>query len=522
MKSRNTIFLLIIFCITTFFVNRSALPTDIMESRNIVTAREIVSDGNWLLPTMNGELRLEKPPLPTWVAGLMEMVAPNNLSVQRFAPAVMGLIWTLFLFLTAKYLTRRNDFAVNTVLVFLTLYNVVLMGRSATWDIYCHSFMMGAIYFFLRGFYDDDHGFYEEDQGFYYEGPLHTHKWRWFLLAGLFMGLSFESKGPVSFYALLLPFILTVILLRKPRMKGKWGPLCVSILICLVLGGWWYIYLLTYHPEATEYVIHKESAAWSGHNVRPWYYYWRFFLEGGLWAPFILAALVIPFWRKRISQPKKYVSVVVWMLLQLVLLSCMPEKKMRYLLPMAPTVAMSVAFVLVWLETQSKHRKLSQGFVWIYAGIFFIAELFFLRPVGKLFGNPNEHSINEVCTMSNLDHVPFYHNEKEELRIELVYETRRKILPLDLNNVTKVMGSLPCVIVSQKPLTDEMPLTILNKLDTVSIGYFDDNKHPRKDSHYSSLFLNHVTLLKVKKNKILKKDISVRSKVNKSMKKEKK
>jgi 4-amino-4-deoxy-L-arabinose transferase-like glycosyltransferase len=102
MKSRNTIFLLIIFCITTFFVNRSALPTDIMESRNIVTAREIVSDGNWLLPTMNGELRLEKPPLPTWVAGLMEMVAPNNLSAQRFAPAIMGFDLDTFLVFDSK------------------------------------------------------------------------------------------------------------------------------------------------------------------------------------------------------------------------------------------------------------------------------------------------------------------------------------------------------------------------------------------------------------------------------------
>ena len=30
-----------------------------MESRNLITAREMVSEGNWLIPTMNGELRLE-------------------------------------------------------------------------------------------------------------------------------------------------------------------------------------------------------------------------------------------------------------------------------------------------------------------------------------------------------------------------------------------------------------------------------------------------------------------------------
>lgn len=498
MKSKNTTILLVILCITAFFVNRSALPTDIMESRNIVTAREMVSDNNWLVPTMNGELRLEKPPLPTWVAGLVEMIVPNSLSAQRFAPAVMGFLWTLFLFLTAKYLTRRNRFAVNSVLVFLTLYNVVLMGRSATWDIYCHAFMMGAVYFLLRGFYDDDHGFYEEDLGFYDGGLVHTHKWRWFLLFGLFMGLSFESKGPVSFYALLLPFIVTAIFLRRPRMKGKWGPLGVAILICLVLGSWWYIYLLIYHPEATEYVIHKESSAWSDHNVRSWYYYWRFFLEGGLWAPFILVALAVPFWRKRVTQPRKYVAVVICMLLQLVLLSCMPEKKMRYLLPMAPTVAMSVAFVLDWLETKSRHPKLSEGFVWGYAGLFFIAELFFLRPVGKLFGNPDEHSISEVCSMHHLDQVPFYYNEKEQLRIELVYEAHRKILPLNLGKKAEVMSDLPCVIVSRKPVGQEIPASILCRLDTVRIGYYDDNKHPKKDSHYSNLFLNYVTLLKEK------------------------
>ena len=58
---------LILLIITTFFVHLSALPSDIMEERNLVTAREMADDGHWMIPTMNGELRLEKPPLPTWV-----------------------------------------------------------------------------------------------------------------------------------------------------------------------------------------------------------------------------------------------------------------------------------------------------------------------------------------------------------------------------------------------------------------------------------------------------------------------
>ena len=54
-----------------------------MEARNMVTAREMVHDGNWLVPTMNGDLRLEKPPLPTWLTAVAEMISPDNLALQR-------------------------------------------------------------------------------------------------------------------------------------------------------------------------------------------------------------------------------------------------------------------------------------------------------------------------------------------------------------------------------------------------------------------------------------------------------
>lgn len=45
------------------------LPVSIMEARNFITAREMITDGNWLLTTMNGLPRYEKPPLPTWLTG---------------------------------------------------------------------------------------------------------------------------------------------------------------------------------------------------------------------------------------------------------------------------------------------------------------------------------------------------------------------------------------------------------------------------------------------------------------------
>lgn len=138
-----------IVCIAAFFVHNATLTPDIMESRNIITAREMVYDGNWLVPTMNGELRLEKPPLPTWLTAIAELVAPDCLALQRAMAGLAAVMLVMYFMRFAKYVLRMNP--IVPTLVLCTCYSVVLMGRTASWDIYCHAFMMGAIYHVARG-----------------------------------------------------------------------------------------------------------------------------------------------------------------------------------------------------------------------------------------------------------------------------------------------------------------------------------------------------------------------------------
>ena len=77
--------IILLVCFVSFFVYNDTVPADLMESRNLVTAREMINTGNYLIPTMNGELRLEKPPLPTWIAAGIEHAFPYNLAAQRAA-----------------------------------------------------------------------------------------------------------------------------------------------------------------------------------------------------------------------------------------------------------------------------------------------------------------------------------------------------------------------------------------------------------------------------------------------------
>ena len=81
-----------------FFTNLTVDEPDIMESRNFITAREMLADGNWLIPTMNGELRLEKPPLPTWItAAISSLFKTNNLFVLRTPAAFISTAMTFFI-----------------------------------------------------------------------------------------------------------------------------------------------------------------------------------------------------------------------------------------------------------------------------------------------------------------------------------------------------------------------------------------------------------------------------------------
>ena len=93
---RNYLVLLIITCAAIFFVNLGSLPVNIMEARNFITAREMLTDGNWLLTTINGEPRYQKPPLPTWLTAFSAAIfGIKSVWALRLPAAIMSLILVL-------------------------------------------------------------------------------------------------------------------------------------------------------------------------------------------------------------------------------------------------------------------------------------------------------------------------------------------------------------------------------------------------------------------------------------------
>lgn len=539
--------LLAVVCFFTFFIHNEAVIPDIMESRNLVTAREMVEYDNWLVPTMNGDLRLEKPPLPTWIAGVIEKVSPDNVTLQRAAAGLMATLLVFFMYFLGLRLSRRALYGLVTALVLCTSFNIILMGRTASWDIYCHSFMLGAIYFFYRAF------------------ELPGKQWRNFVLSGIFMGLSFLGKGPVSFYALLLPFLLTYFPIYRPSLKRKWWPLTVMIVLCLLISLWWPLYLYFFHYDMAMMVAAKESSAWLERNVRPWYYYWKFFLESGIWSLFLVTALIWPYWSRRVKLCKVYLLSVSWMFAILILLSFLPEKKTRYLLPILIPAALTVAqlffywagklrrnglagwdkiffrvntlliavivvllpvgvylffyakgeistgwflfssglFLLAaWLLFSAAIRLYPLRFLGGVVFLFFVVEAFLMPLVAAWFNNPDIKSLRAVRTIERLEGLPFYYPDGEELRIELVYEAGRRIKPLNLCQDTLLLNNLPFALVSASKAEELLSSALLEKVELEYIGTFDDNHRKKNTRFYSGKFIRNVTIIRKKSSSL--------------------
>lgn len=531
-----------------FIVGNDSMRPDLMEVRNLVTAREMVYDHHVMVPTMNGEIRLEKPPLPTWIAAMVEYISPDNINMQRGVAALMAMLWTMWLYMFVYRITQRRKTAIYTILLFATCYPVILHARTATWDVFCHAFMMGAIYYIYRALYED------------------THIVRNFVLGGALFGLSFMSKGPVSPYALFLPFIISMVWYRTPSLKGKAWPLIGAIAIAMVIGGWWYAYVRLFEPEAMSHVINKESTSWINHNVRPWFYYWRFFLETGIWSILMLTTMVLWFKRKNFlddTTRRQWTFAMLWVIVALVLLSLMPEKKMRYLLPMMVPCSLSMVYALEYISKGSmlgriffainkwaltiiclalpvvayifivkdeamgmfifvvfslgcvgfafytariRHARLSYRIPPVVYAMFVWVVLFIMPNINSIFGNTS--SRNTTCLKDNkaIKQLPMYYVNKGEhqFRIDMVYQTHHKIKELEsvalidsAKQEFKQALPMPCALLTDSATASTVTAIAHKKQYTVvNYGKFDDNISKRNRQHYKEGLCNYLLVLK--------------------------
>ncbi|RZV58873.1 MAG: glycosyltransferase, partial [Flavobacteriaceae bacterium] len=116
-------------------INIDVLQVSIMEARNFITAREMVIDGNWIMTTMNGEPRYQKPPLPTWLTAISSMIfGLKSLFGLRLPAVIMIMVVGIYGYLFSRKLLKNHKHAFVNALIMITSFYVIAIIVEAPWD----------------------------------------------------------------------------------------------------------------------------------------------------------------------------------------------------------------------------------------------------------------------------------------------------------------------------------------------------------------------------------------------------
>lgn len=363
------LFILILLITVMLGFNLDVIPISIMEARNFITAREMITDGNWLLTTMNGEPRYQKPPLPSYICALFGMIfGINNIIAMRIPALIFIIITAKYTYLLSEKITKSKLQSFHNAIILMSSFYIIAIAFEAPSDIITHGFMMIGIYHFFILFNDNSNYF------------------RHAIIAGFFIGCSILSKGPVSFYALLLPFLLAYGLTFKFKFSKKLIlAFFSSLVLAIIIGSFWFIYVSLKDPDPFIALNERETSRWSYYNVRPFYYYWSFFVQSGIWTIPAFVSLIYPYLKSRVSDLKAYKFTLFWTLFAVILLSVIPVKKSRYLVPVLIPLAMNTGFYLEYIFERFKTIKDKREFIPIYGHFGLIALLALILPFALFF-----------------------------------------------------------------------------------------------------------------------------------------
>lgn len=302
---------------------------------------EMVDSGDWLLPTLNGEVFAEKPILSYWLGALVSTLAGGVSEATLRAPlALAGVACVLLVYLLITFYAGRRTALVGSA-VFATEFLVWWTSRTVQMDSFVLLSTLATTLALTRRL----------------DGDWSARK-AW-IIAGLSAGLGFAAKGPVTSVvpgAILLAYCLVG---RRPLLKLFKG-LPWGLAVFALSGLPWYAALyVSGQTEALYELLLRQNfsrfvEAWD--HQQPWYYFLKYlWISYAPWSWFVpVAAFIRP-----MGDAEKRAKILGWMwiLAPLIFFSLADSKREPYLLPVAPGIALLVALVFDRLAK----GKLSRG-----------------------------------------------------------------------------------------------------------------------------------------------------------------
>lgn len=289
-------------------------------------ARQMIAEGDWLIPRIGDHTWLEKPPLLHWLAASsMILFGEASEWVVRLPSVIAGVV---LVFLAAMLVGRWIDEKAGLLagLIQCTSWYMMTYARLLEADMLLACMVVSAITVFVHL------------QGIGLPQPSRRPR-LWAMVFWVLIGLTNLCKGPLFGAVMALTPCLAWLVWRRERRAWKrmWSPVGLGLGFLIAVA--WPLPVLLKEPSALD--------LWLSHTVgrakgdigygRPWYYYWVIFPDKLLpWTPVTLVGAIPSLkrmWREADSVDR---FTSLWALTPMLLLSFSYGKNHHYLLPCLP------------------------------------------------------------------------------------------------------------------------------------------------------------------------------------------
>lgn len=324
-------------------------------------AREMLADGQWLVPHVNGVVTTDKPPLFFWLIALCSAPFGGVASLTARIPSILAGLGTVWLTMRLGRRLGGERTGVVAGIVMATSYLLWDKARSAQIDSLLCFLVLAAISAFEA----------------WRAGDLDGRRAGWiFWIAG---GLATIAKGPVGF---LLPLGAALVVLAFDRDLKSWrrfapftGPLlCLAVIALWALpaelwGGEYSLFgaLKTHFFDRALHGMH--------HKNPPWYYVGAIAAQFMPWTPLLPGAVLLA-WRRRAAKLDRL--LLLWPLFVVLFFTLSGERRDLYVLPAYPALALLVARLASraagWDEGEGRESVSTRWTTWGcgVAGAFFL------------------------------------------------------------------------------------------------------------------------------------------------------